>query len=51
MQTILVGDGAVISIIWGIVPLVPTLAEVAWHLPEGPSTYRRGRVIDFRVLR
>ena len=30
---------------------VPTRAEVTWHLPEGPFTYWRGRVIDFRVLR
>ncbi len=30
---------------------VPTAAEVAWHLPEGPFTYWRGRVIEFRVLR
>jgi len=30
---------------------VPTVAEVAWHLPEGPFTYWRGRVIDFRALR
>jgi hypothetical protein len=30
---------------------VPTIAEVAWHLPEGPFTYWRARVTDFRVLR
>jgi hypothetical protein len=30
---------------------VPTTAEATWHLPEGPFTYWRGRVIDFRVLR
>ena len=30
---------------------VPTLAEVTWHLPEGPFTYWRGRVTEFRVLR
>jgi len=29
---------------------VPTLAEVAWHLPEGAFTYWRARVTDFRVL-
>ena len=30
---------------------VPTVAEVTWHLREGPFTYWRGRVTDFRVLR
>lgn len=30
---------------------VPTTAEVTWHLPEGPFTYWRGRVVDLRVLR
>jgi hypothetical protein len=30
---------------------VPTVAEVTWHLPEGPFTYWRGRVAEFRVLR
>ncbi len=30
---------------------VPTVAEVAWHLPEGPFTYWRARITDFRVLR
>ena len=30
---------------------VTTRGEVAWHLPEGPFTYWRGRVTDFRVLR
>jgi hypothetical protein len=30
---------------------VPTVAEVSWVLPEGPFTYWRGRVVDFRVLR
>jgi len=30
---------------------VPTVAEVTWHLPEGPFTYWRGRVVEFRVLR
>jgi hypothetical protein len=30
---------------------VPTLAEVTWHLPEGPFTYWRGRIREFRVLR
>jgi hypothetical protein len=30
---------------------VPTLAEVTWHLPEGPFTYWRGRIKEFRVLR
>jgi hypothetical protein len=29
---------------------VPTVAEVSWNLPEGPFTYWRGRVTDFRVL-
>jgi hypothetical protein len=30
---------------------VPTVAEAAWLLPEGPFTYWRGRVTEFRVLR
>jgi hypothetical protein len=30
---------------------VPTVAEVTWHLPEGPFTYWRGRVVELRVLR
>ena len=30
---------------------VPTLAEVAWVLPDGPFTYFRGRAMDFRVIR
>jgi hypothetical protein len=30
---------------------VLTVAEVTWHLPEGPFTYWRGRVVEFRVLR
>ncbi len=30
---------------------VPTAAEVTWHLPEGPFTYWRGRVTEFRVVR
>lgn len=30
---------------------VPTVAEAIWHLPEGPFTYWRGRIIEFRVLR
>ncbi len=30
---------------------VPTAAEATWHLPEGPFTYWRGRVIELRVLR
>ncbi len=29
---------------------VPTIAEVTWHLREGPFTYWRGRVTEFRVL-
>jgi len=29
---------------------VPTTAEATWHLPEGPFTYWRGRVVEFRVL-
>jgi hypothetical protein len=29
---------------------IPTIAEVAWHMPEGPFTYWRGRVIEFSVL-
>ena len=31
--------------------MVPTAAEVTWQLPEGPFTYWRGRVVEFRVLR
>lgn len=30
---------------------VPTVAEVAWHPPEGPFSYWRARITDFRVLR
>ncbi len=30
---------------------VPTAAEVTWHLPEGPFTYWRGRVTEFRLIR
>jgi hypothetical protein len=30
--------------------LVPTRAEVAWTLPDGPFTYWRAKVTDFRVL-
>jgi hypothetical protein len=30
---------------------VSTVAEVTWHLSEGPFTYWRGRVVEFRVLR
>jgi hypothetical protein len=30
---------------------VPAIAEVAWHLPEGPFTYWRARITDFHVLR
>jgi len=30
---------------------VPTVAEATWHLPEGPFTYWRGRVTEFRVAR
>ena len=30
---------------------VPTIAEATWHLSEGPFTYWRGRVVDFRALR
>jgi len=30
---------------------VPTRAEVAWFLPEGPFTYFRGTVSDFRAAR
>ena len=30
---------------------VPTTAEVTWHLPEGPFTYWRGRVTEFRPVR
>ena len=30
---------------------VPSRAEVAWHLPEGPFTYWRGRVTDFKAVR
>ena len=29
---------------------VPATAEVTWHLREGPFTYWRGRITDFRVL-
>lgn len=30
---------------------VPSIAEATWQLPEGPFTYWRGRITDFRVLR
>jgi hypothetical protein len=30
---------------------LPTYAEVSWHLPQGPFTYWRGRVIEFSLLR
>lgn len=30
---------------------VPTSAEVTWHMPEGPFTYWRGRVTEFRLIR
>jgi hypothetical protein len=30
---------------------VPTTAEATWQRPEGPFTYWRGRITDFRVLR
>ena len=30
---------------------VPTAAEATWNMPEGPFTYWRGRVTEFRVLR
>lgn len=30
---------------------VPTTAEVTWHLPEGPFTYFRGRVTEFKLIR
>lgn len=30
---------------------VPAAAEASWHLPEGPFTYWRGRITEFRVLR
>ena len=30
---------------------VPTVAEAVWHLPEGPFTYWRGRIREFRILR
>lgn len=30
---------------------VPTMAEVAWHPPEGSFTYWRAHITDFRVLR
>jgi Family of unknown function (DUF6544) len=30
---------------------VPAIAEVTWLLPEGPFTYWRGRIIEFRLLR
>ncbi len=29
---------------------IPTYAEVAWILPEGPFTYWRGRVVSFPAL-
>jgi hypothetical protein len=30
---------------------VPSTAEASWNLPEGPFTYWRGRITDFRFLR
>jgi len=30
---------------------VPTVAEATWHLREGPFTYWRGRVADYRIVR
>jgi hypothetical protein len=30
---------------------VPTNVEATWHLADGPFTYWRGRVTEFRVLR
>jgi hypothetical protein len=30
---------------------VPAYAEVTWHLPEGPFTYWRGHVTEFRLVR
>jgi hypothetical protein len=30
---------------------VPTVAEVSWQFPEGPFTYWRGRVTEFRILK
>ena len=30
---------------------VPTHAEVTWRLPEGPFTYWRGRITEYRALR
>lgn len=30
---------------------IPTECEVAWHLPEGPFPYWRGRVVDVRYTR
>jgi hypothetical protein len=30
---------------------IPTTAEVTWHLQEGPFTYWRGRVTEFKLLR
>ena len=30
---------------------VPTAAEVTWHAPEGPFTYWRGRVTEFKLVR
>lgn len=30
---------------------VPTVAEARWHLTEGPFTYWRGRVKEFRIVR
>ena len=30
---------------------VPTTAEVTWHLSEGPFTYWRGQVTDFKLIR
>jgi hypothetical protein len=30
---------------------IPTQAGATWHLPEGPFTYWRVRILDFRLLR
>ncbi len=30
---------------------VPTVAEVTWHLPAGPFTYWRGRILEYRIFR
>ena len=31
--------------------MIPTRGEVTWHLPDGPLTYWRGRVVDVRYAR